>query len=287
MNRIDLHLHTTCSDGTLSPAESVEEARRRGLSMIAITDHDTLAGIAPALRAAAGKPLRVIPGVELNTDYQEQEVHLLGYGIVPGAALEDALYRMKEGRRERNLAVLARLAALGITLEVERVREVTQGEIITRPHIARAMVRAGYVSSTQEAFDRFLKKGAPAFVKRISLTPQEACQAIRQSKGLPVIAHSAKVDYERLVKELLAFGLAGVEVYHPDHSRAQKQDLRNLAEKHGLLITGGSDSHGPNSGRPVEMGSVAIPPRLAEKAAAALSTLEGVRMQWPLGDETR
>ncbi|NIM04693.1 MAG: PHP domain-containing protein [Armatimonadetes bacterium] len=273
--RIDLHLHTTCSDGTLSPAETVKEALRRGLSIIAITDHDTAVGIAPALEAASGTGLRVVPGIELNTDYKGQEVHILGYGIDPEAeALRDAHQRMVDARHQRNLAILGRLEALGMGLDVKRVEEIAQGEIVARPHIAKAMVEAGHVGSLQEAFDRFLKKGAPAFVERESLTPQEACQAILRSGGLPVLAHAGKADYEVLIKELLPFGLRGIEAYHTDHSAAQQVKLRNMAERFNLLTTGGSDSHGPKWGRPAEMGSVPIPPEALEKFLAALRETE-------------
>jgi predicted metal-dependent phosphoesterase TrpH len=270
--RIDLHLHSTCSDGTLSPAELVKEALRRGLAVISITDHDTLEGIAPALQAASGTGLRVISGIELNTDYKGQEVHILGYGIeAEAAALREALEKMQAGRRRRNQAIVERLRRLGMALEMKQVEEISQGKIVARPHIARAMVKAGYVGSIQEAFDRFLQKGAPAFVERESLTPQQACRALLESNGLPVLAHPMKTDYEPLIQELLPFGLRGIEVYHPDQSPQQRRKLRNLAEKHGLLVTGGSDSHGPDSGRPVEMGSVDIPPKAVERFLAALS----------------
>jgi len=271
-NPIDLHLHTTCSDGTLTPSQTVEEALRHGLCLIAITDHDTVAGVADALQAASGSGLRVVPAIEFNTDYQGQEVHILGYGIdARTGPLRQALRKMREGRQERNLAMLARLRALGMPLEMEQVAEIAQGEIIARPHIAWAMVQAGYVGSPQQAFDLFLGKGAPAFVERHSLTPQQACEVIRQSGGLAVLAHPARIDYEQLIRELLPFGLRGIEAYHPDHTARNRRELCGLARRVGLLVTGGSDFHGPNSPRPVEMGSVEVPPEVSEALLAALA----------------
>lgn len=283
-SRIDLHLHTTCSDGTLTPAECVARARARGLTIIAITDHDTIDGIASAQEAAAGTELWVLPGIEFNTDYHEKEVHVLGYGFDPQApALQGALVDMKEGRRQRNYAILDRLAELGLPLEAKRVEEFARGEIVARPHLARAMVQAGYVGSVQEAFDIYLKKDGSAFVERESLTPQQACRAIRESGGLPVLAHPAKLEYQQLIAELLPCGLRGLEAYHPEQSPPQRRALRNTAARLGLLVTGGSDSHGPASGRSVELGSVELPARLLEELIAALAETVMGRATRPAG----
>lgn len=248
------------------------EALRLGLSLIAICDHDTAEGILPAQRAAAGSPLRVIAGIELNTDYKGLEVHVLGYHMAPEAeALQGALERMRAGRTNRNSEILARLDALGMPLAPELVGEIAAGEIIARPHIAEAMVRAGYVESKQEAFNRFLAKGATAFTERYSLTPLEACRAIVESGGLPVLAHPGKIPYQQIVEELLPAGLRGLEVYHPDNRAGQRRGLLALARRERLLVTGGSDSHGPGSGRQIEMGSMAVPENHIQDFVAALN----------------
>ena len=259
-SRIDLHLHTTCSDGTLTPEETVDEALSRGLKLISITDHDTIRAIAPASKAAAGRDLRLLSGIELNTDYKGQEVHVLGYGFEPESdAMREALGVMLGGRSGRNEAILERLRALGKPVAMERVKELAAGKVVTRPHIAKAMLEAGYVRSIQEAFDKYLKKGAPAFVERRSLTPQEACGAILGGGGVPVLAHPGKTNFDTLFRELLTCGLRGLEVYHPDHTESDSKRFLKYARKHDLLITGGTDSHGPYSGRPVEMGSIHVP----------------------------
>ncbi len=277
-NTTDLHLHTTCSDGTLTPLQTVTEARQRGLSLIAIADHDTIDGLAPAVQAAVGTGLRILSAIELNTDYKGEEVHILGYGLDPGAAaLQEALKKMREGRAGRNLAILARLKDLGMTLEREQVEAMARGKIIARPHIAKAMVQAGHVGSAQEAFDRFLAKGAAAFIERECLTPQQACQAVTDSGGVAALAHPARIAYKQLVGELLPCGLRALEVYHPDQAARPRRELEAFARAQGLLITGGSDSHGPLSARPVAMGSVRIPAEVGERLLAALSEAVGYR----------
>jgi len=269
--KIDLHIHTTCSDGTLTPGEVVLEARRLGLTAIAICDHDTLEGIAPGRQAALGSTLLVVPGIELNTDYRGQEVHVLGYAFdLEAEALREALRKMQGGRGDRNLAILNRLAELGVPVGLAAVQEIAAGEIIARPHIAEAMLRAGYVTSRQEAFDRFLAKGAAAFMERYSLTPLEACRVILESRGIPVLAHPGKLDYENIIRELLPAGLRGLEVYHPDNNLKQRRRLLALAQQYGLLVTGGTDSHGPGSGRQLEMGSVGIPEKTIREFLSAL-----------------
>jgi hypothetical protein len=276
--KIDFHIHTTCSDGTLTPVKIVQEARRLGLSGIAICDHDTVEGIAPAREAAAGSNLLVVPGIELNTDYRGQEVHILGYGFdSEGEVLQNALRRMREGRGNRNLAILSRLEDLGKAVSLEMVKEIAAGEIIARPHIAEALVRSGHVASKQEAFDRFLAKGASAFVERYSLTPLEACRVIAQSGGLAVLAHPGKIDFEAMISQLLPAGLRGLEVYHPDNNPKQRRRLLALAQQFNLLVTGGTDSHGPGSGRQLEMGSVVIP----EKAIRDFIGVLGESYQLP------
>jgi 3',5'-nucleoside bisphosphate phosphatase len=274
MSKIDLHLHTTCSDGTLTPEATVAAAQALGVLIIGIADHDTLLGIEPAQQAAVDTDVRVVPGIELNTDYNGAEIHILGYGFTSDApAIRTALTAMQNGRKNRNQDILDRLRELGMPLHMEQIVQIAQGEVVARPHIAKAMLQAGYVETFQEAFDKYLAKGAAAFRERHSLTPQQACIAVRESGGLPVLAHPGKFAYEPLLAELMPCGLRGMEVYHPDHSAAQKRRLLHHAQSLGLVITGGSDSHGPTSGRPQPIGAGNIPAHIGPTFLAALEKM--------------
>jgi hypothetical protein len=265
---LDLHLHTTASDGTWSPTELVAEALRLGMEVIAPCDHDTVQGVGPALQAAAGTALVVVPAVEINTDYGGREVHLLGYFVEhESAPLARALQALREGRRERNRAILHRLADLGRPVDEGRVEEIAQGESVGRPHIAAALVEAGYAASGQEAFERWLGRGKPAFVPRPQFTPQQAIDLIRRSGGLACLAHPGKGRAEGLLPQLVEAGLQGLEAFHTDHTPGLAARYVRLARELGLLVTGGTDSHGPASDRPVAMGSVAVPHWVWEEMA--------------------
>lgn len=257
---IDLHLHSSASDGTLSPQQTVVAALALGMQVIALADHDTVQGVGPALEAARGALLVVVPAVEINTDYEGREVHLLGYFIEPTSEdLARSLRALREARRERNRAMLRRLAQLGRPVEESRVEEIARGESVGRPHIAAALVQAGYAASGQQAFDRWLGRGKPAFVPRPSFTPQQAIAVIQGAGGIAVLAHPAKGGAEGLLPRLAGAGLQGLEAFHTDHSPRAVARYLALARQLGLLITGGSDSHGPGADRPVGIGSVAVP----------------------------
>jgi predicted metal-dependent phosphoesterase TrpH len=267
---IDLHLHSAASDGTLSPQEIVAEALRLGMQAIALTDHDTVQGVGPALEAAAGSGLVVVPAVEINTDYGGREVHLLGYFIDHrGQALAEALRALREGRRARNRAILQRLAELGRPVDEARVEQIARGESVGRPHIAAALVEAGHAASGQEAFERWLGRGKRAFVPRPSFTPQQAIALLRSSGGIAVLAHPCKGGAEKLIRELSGAGLQGLEAFHTDHTPGAAARYVRLARDLGLLVTGGSDSHGPTADRPIEIGSVPVPPEVWEQMVRA------------------
>jgi len=266
---VDLHLHSTCSDGTLGPGEIAAEAARLGLTAISITDHDTLEATAAARDAAEGTPLAVIPGVEVSCDYRYTEVHLLGYYVDLGSsALLERLVAVREARLARAEQMVERLRKLGVPLtlaDVQRVAHAVGGDgpgnqSVGRPHVAAALVAMGWCATLQEAFDLYLKKGRPAYVPRYKLTPVEAVHMIREADGCPVLAHPGLIVGERdLPSRLVPEGLAGLEAYHPEHSAADTQRLLRLAQELGLLVTGGSDSHGPAAVRPVAIGAVAVP----------------------------
>jgi predicted metal-dependent phosphoesterase TrpH len=251
MEIIDLHVHTTASDGSLTPREVVRRAKALGLKAIAVTDHDTVAGVEEALEEGILCGLEVIPGIEISVDVTKGTCHLLGYFI--DYKDEDLLKRLlfiQRAREERNLKMLQKLKALGIDLTLEEVKAQAKDGQICRPHFALAMIKKGYVSSVDEAFERFLKKGGPAYVEKFRLSPEEAIRMILQSKGIPVLAHPftlelEKEEFETFLKELKQHGLKGIEAYYPDHTLEQTEFYERLGKKYGLLITGGTDFHGP------------------------------------------
>jgi predicted metal-dependent phosphoesterase TrpH len=280
LNRADLHAHTTASDGTFKPAELVAEAQRVRLDVLAITDHDSTEGIAPALEANRGGRLRIIPGIEINCDVPDGEVHVLGYfNQVPGAGIQTLLTRLREGRYERARGMAAKMTALGMPVSFARVEELAGGGSLGRPHVARAIVEAGHAATIGEAFERYIGRQGPAYVERLKLSPAEAAQAIRQSSGLPVLAHPyafdqygtllKSVDPATLVPGLVKAGLRGIEAYYYRYPTHAIGALQKLAAQYHLLVTGGSDFHGsvkPNQG----LGSVFVPWEAAEALMAAV-----------------
>ena len=267
ISQVDLHLHSTASDGQFSPAELVAMALERGLLVIALTDHDTTEGVDEALEAAKGTGLEVIPGIELSTDVPQEEVHLLGYYLDHhNPAFQEKLRAMRDARRQRAKRMLAKLAALGLPLEWERIAELAGGGTIGRPHIAQAMVERGYVTSTEEAFARYIGRNGPAYVERYKLSPLEAIRLIKEAGGLPVLAHPIKVL--DLLPSLVNGGLVGLEVYYNNYSEEEIEELARLARKFDLIPTGGSDFHGPAVMETVEIGGIWVPMESVERLRA-------------------
>ncbi len=267
IGRIDLHLHSTASDGQYTPSELVAMAIERRLLAIAITDHDTTDGIDEALEAARGTGLEVIPGVEISCDIPRQELHILGYYIDHHEPiLEEKLRTFRQSRLHRAKAMLDKLAALGFPLEWEAVTELAGGSSVGRPHIAQAMVKMGYVASTDEAFDLYIGRNGPAYVERYKLSPLEAVSLIKEAQGLPVLAHPLEVT--QFVPSLVEGGLVGLEVYYNGYSPEDMRELANLARKYDLIPTGGSDFHGPDVLDTVEMGGVEVPVESWERLRA-------------------
>lgn len=257
-NAVDLHIHTTASDGQYAPAEVVRLAHALGLSVIAITDHDTTDGVDEALAAAEGAALQVIPGVEISTDIPRSEVHLLGYYVAyrePSFQAKLALFR--DSRLNRAQRMVAKLARMGLPLEWRRIRQIAGAASVGRPHIARALVERGYVGSIDEAFDRYINRNGPAYVERMKVSPVEAVQLILEAGGIPVIAHPLYESH--LVPELARHGLLGVEAYYNGYTPDEIHFLVGLAAKHGLLVTGGSDFHGEEIQPDHLLGSVMVP----------------------------
>ena len=257
---IDLHIHTTASDGTISPQEAVAAAAESGVEVLGIADHDTLEGIAAALVAAAPRGVTLVPGVEINTDYGQTEAHVLGYFVDHRSPqLNSVLGDIRRRRIERMRKILARLEGLGMHLEERRVVELAAGGSVGRPHIARARAKAGYVGSGGEAFARLIGRGQAAYVPRYRLTPRAAAEAIRAAGGVTVLAHPSKVGDDKLVQALVEQGIEGLECFHSDHSAAHAAHYVALARQLGVVVTGGTDSHGPHSERPVAIGAVDVP----------------------------
>lgn len=248
--RVDLHIHTTASDGLYAPAEIVRRAAEAGLAAIAITDHDTVAGLGEALDAGRRLGLEVLTGTELSAEFPNGTMHILGYGFDPRhPALLSALEQYRRFRDERNPQILAKLAELGMPIRYEAVRAKAGGESVGRPHIAQALVEAGHVTGVDEAFRLYLARGRPAYVNRRRASPEEAIRMIRAAGGAAVLAHAGQLkrtmqEVRRIVAGLATAGLDGIEVWHPDHSADDMRALAVLARQLGLAATGGTDYHG-------------------------------------------
>jgi predicted metal-dependent phosphoesterase TrpH len=265
--RIDLHLHTTASDGQLTPNELIQLARKIQLGTIAITDHDTTDGIVEAIREAShtGTPF-VIPGIELSAEDASGDVHMLGYFIDTGNAnLQTRLAKFRQDRATRAQQIVQKLVTMGMPIQWERVLEIAAGSgkksgVIGRPHVARAMIEAGYVDSIPDAFQRYLNPDKPAYVGRERLSPEGAIALIHSAGGVAVLAHPAKLaNYGTMTRRLVPMGLDGVEVVHPANSESVRLDLRGLARECDLVMTGGSDFHGVDDRGGMSIGSFTPP----------------------------
>jgi 3',5'-nucleoside bisphosphate phosphatase len=279
MNQVDLHCHTTASDGALTPVDLVLRSAGLGLKVIAITDHDATSGVEEALAAGAQTGVEVIPGVEINTDVPGSEVHILGYFVDhTNPVLSDTLLGLREGRvwRARRMAEL--LSKMGAPVGFERILELAGEGTVCRPHVAQALVEAGHVATYEEAFARYIGRNGPAYVERVKLTPSEACGLIRDAGGLPVLAHpvyfdragtlKSPFDLGRGLAELKASGLLGIEAYYPGYDAITIEYLLSHARRHGLLVTGGTDFHGIRSNEP-DLGGVYVPLRVVGRLREA------------------
>ncbi len=245
--KFDLHIHTTASDGRLTPSEAVQRAAKLGLKIISITDHDTVGGIDEALAEARKFPgLMVIPGIEMGADVPWGEMHILGYFVDPySATFCQQLEMLRNSRITRTQKMVSRLADMGISLNWEHVMSIAAGASIGRPHIAQAILERGYVTILQEAFEKYIGDDSPAYVQREKLGPIETLELIMEAGGLPVLAHPAKTEnLDSILDELKPAGLVGMEVYYKDYSPQTRDRLAGIADKHGLIRCGGSDYHG-------------------------------------------
>lgn len=264
---VDLHCHSTASDGTLAPADVVRLARDRRLSALALTDHDTIGGIEEAAAEAARLGIDFLPGIEISAAYEPGTMHILGYGVDPASAvLRDLTRTLIGGRDDRNPKIIAKLQELGVAITMEEVEIEAKADQsatkkpIGRPHIAAILLRKGYVSSIKQAFDKYLAPGGLAYFDKERLTPRRALEMIRESGGVAVLAHPVQLrttndaELERLLKDLIDLGLQGIEVIHSDHDDTLVQKYTALADRHRLLKTGGSDFHGTNK-KDIDLGT--------------------------------
>jgi predicted metal-dependent phosphoesterase TrpH len=267
---VDLHIHSTASDGTLTPEEIVREAKRIGLSGIAVADHDVLDGSQQAVAHGESLGVCVAPAVEISTDYEDVEVHILGYWVdVNDGRLGERLKAVREGRVLRAQRIIDRLREIGVEqITLDDVLRTAGGASVGRPHVAMALVKAGVCRNLQEAFRRFLGKGAPGYVPRVRPTTVEAIQTVKEAGGCPVLAHPGLVPrHPQIVEQMADYGVEGVEAYHPKQDARQTKGFIRRAEARGLLVTGGSDSHGPGGSEPVEIGAGNAPDSCLEALA--------------------
>jgi predicted metal-dependent phosphoesterase TrpH len=258
---IDLHLHTTASDGTLSPSALVARAAAAGLRIIAVTDHDTLAGLPEAREAAAAHGLRLIDGVEITAVEDRRDVHLLAYFMDPtNAALVGFLKTQRSNRLRRIREIAERLASLGAPVDIESIIAVRKdGRSLGRPQIADALVAAGHVRDRDDAFDRFIGTDRPAYVPRRGAPPDEVIDIVRKAGGIVSMAHPALTKKDEIIPRLASAGLAALEARHSDQDAAAEQRYRALAARHGLAVSGGSDFHGDAGHRGALFGTVVLP----------------------------
>jgi predicted metal-dependent phosphoesterase TrpH len=275
----ELHCHTRASDGLLTPSALVELAYLRDIKVLAITDHDTVAGHAEAVAASRQYNLRFIPGIEVSSLAEKGEVHVLGYGVEPqDDTTRQRIDALRDARDGRARAMVAKLHALGVPVSYTRVKEIAGDAMVGRPHVARALLEGKWVDSRQQAFDIYLAEGKPAFVPHTGLTPVQAIDLIHQAKGVAVVAHPGLYagDPDQLLDDLLAHHLDGVEVYYPLHTPEQTTRYATFAQTHHLLATGGSDFHGLVGDQEAALGSIHLPGGSIEALDARIAQVRAV-----------
>ena len=255
----DLHLHTTFSDGTYSPEELASEAKRFGLVAVALTDHDTVEGCARMSAACQTHNIEFIPATELTAEVDGIELHMLGYFLnIESPKLLEEIRRFQHGRTERIKEIVSRLKQLNVPLEEEDVFSLANCNSPGRPHVARALIERKVCNSLDEAFERFLKKNRPAWVPKQKMSAEGALQIIHDAGGLAVLAHPGLARSEEAIPALIEAGLDGIECFHTRHSPSASEYYVTVAEENNLLVTGGSDCHGMNKGKPL-IGSIKLP----------------------------
>jgi len=275
MRFADLHLHTSFSDGTFTPSELIQEAAGAGLSAISVVDHDNIDAISPAIEAGAGNNIEVVPGIEISAEFEGIEIHILGYFIDHNdGRLRDKLEELRKVRLERVYKISDKLKSIGIDLDPQKVFEIAEDGTVGRLHIARALVKQGAVSSTAEAFQKYVGDNCPAYVCGFRFSPFEAIKLIKQSKGIPVLAHPYVYRKDELIPQFVDLGLMGLEIYYPEHTQSMINFYLEMAKKYSLLITGGSDCHG-RAKPEAKIGMVKLPYEYVEKLKEARNRING------------
>jgi predicted metal-dependent phosphoesterase TrpH len=252
MKYIDLHVHSTISDGTLSPTEVVAYAKKKNLCAIALTDHDTIEGLQEAQIAGKEYGIEVIPGVELAAEYKDREIHILGLFIDPdNTCFKQKLFHLQTARMDRNKKMLTKFQNIGIHITMDDLEQAADKDVITRAHFARALFQKGYVKDLKQAFDRYLSPGMPGYIQREIFSPKECIEMIHHAGGISVLAHPTLYhlsinELDLLIKNLKENGLGGIEAIYSLYSNDQEDHMRTLAHRYNLAITGGSDFHGSN-----------------------------------------
>jgi predicted metal-dependent phosphoesterase TrpH len=269
MKFADLHLHTLFSDGTFSPGELVAEAKAAGLSAIAVCDHDTVEGIPLCIEEGKKVGIEVIPAIELTSEYEGLEIHVLGYFLdYTRLHLVRKLESLRKYRIERVYKITGKLKAQGVDLDPAKVFAIAREGVVGRLHIARALFNEGFVSSTQEAFYKYIGDKCPSYVAGFRFTPKEALNLIKDSGGVPVLAHPYLIRNDEYIQKFINDGIMGLEVYYPEHSQSDVNYFLNLAREHNLLVTGGSDCHGKAKAE-IRIGAIKLPYELVEKIKSA------------------
>jgi len=260
---IDLHMHTTASDGTLAPEDLIDHAHRAGIAIMSVTDHDTMAGVARAVAAAAEHGLTIIPGIEITAVHGGKDVHVLAYFLPESApGLQEMLATQRKNRVERATEIARRLETLGAPIDLAPLIDGASrsgGKALARPQIARALIAAGHVASVPEAFDRFLNENGPAYVPHRGASPAEVVALIAGGGGLSSLAHPGYTKKDDIISELVDAGLVAIEAFHSSHDEEAQARYLAIADQHGLAVSGGSDFHGPGTRRAEFFGVTGLP----------------------------
>ena len=273
--KVDLHVHTTASDGALRPNEVIRLAREKEIEYIAITDHDTTEGVPEAVQEGELQKIIVIPGVEISTVYEKEEIHILGYFLnTTNEALQLTLRKLTEARHNRARAMVKKLQELGYNIALEDVLAKAGAGAVGRPHLALALMEKGYFAKIEEVFAQLLNPGCPAYVPRFKLSPCEAVALIKRAEGIPVLAHPGEKFPAGLLTELIETGLAGIEVFHPHHPPNLEKFYYELVLQYGMMVTGGSDFHGHDPEEFHNFGKVLLPLLFMTRLLEALRNKE-------------